>query len=255
MSTLTRASSPPHPPKGNVFPSLGAMGFKTGGSMKSPFSLYEAALERAGAMTSMKATPHTQFAPTVSRRCRSFAGGMWPNRRPAGSRRRRRLEAAGLVPECPACCRPHFSPSQDAAFTAAGLTKDVIAQTAPAKLLEILHAHTVAGYKVRPRPAEARAARRGRGLGAGGGAGQQGGGPLLPSPRACGVAGGRRRGALRPRGLRAPPHLIIPPPPPPTPRPRPSPRTSSPVWPCPPSPRARPSPSPPRRRPWRRAPK
>ena len=40
--------------------------------MKLPFTLYEAALARAGAMTSMKATPHTQFAPTVSSHALGF---------------------------------------------------------------------------------------------------------------------------------------------------------------------------------------
>lgn len=88
---------------GNVFPSLGAMGFRSTGSMRQPFSVFQAALDRANLMTDMKNQGSTIFVPT------------------------------------------------DAAFAAAGFSKDTIASASPATLKTILEYHTIPGYKVIPK--------------------------------------------------------------------------------------------------------
>lgn len=45
---------------------LGSMDFMMDGTMRTPFSLYEAALNRAGMMADMKSLGTTSFVPTVS---------------------------------------------------------------------------------------------------------------------------------------------------------------------------------------------
>jgi hypothetical protein len=63
--TPSSLSAPPPLPAGNVFNSLGDMGFKYSGSMRQPFTIYTAALNRANVMADMKNMGTTQFVPTV----------------------------------------------------------------------------------------------------------------------------------------------------------------------------------------------
>ncbi|KIY95889.1 hypothetical protein MNEG_12073 [Monoraphidium neglectum] len=93
---------------GNVFPSMDDMDFKMSGaggheSMVSPFTLFEAAADRAQIEKDLKAHGATVFVPT------------------------------------------------DAAFKAAGLTKDAIAKADPATLKSILLYHSVPGYRPIPK--------------------------------------------------------------------------------------------------------
>ena len=69
MGAQTGASNPnlplPSQRPGNVFPGLDKMSYMMHGAPMNPFSIYEAALARAGYMADLKTMGATHFVPTV----------------------------------------------------------------------------------------------------------------------------------------------------------------------------------------------